>query len=495
MKFDIKNKLNKWLQDSSTFAAGQIADNVSRNAQTGTDASIYGMDLLQAKGERLAKVGWEQGKGNLFEYIEQAKFMRNWANAGHGVLDHAPATDTPAAAGGFGEHTAPDDFRIVQNGVVHAFGQAKVNNDPHQTAVNFVNPKYFGMERITTSDTYDNVKLSLEQMRDKGEISQHAYHDAITHLRHGLTDDHTGITTGGTTRSELELFHGSDGKIDVDAVHAYAHGFELDQYGVEIANRTVNGVFAGAVMRSIITGTQNLFAVYKDEKTLAQALVEIGCAATHGAKRGAEVGVVASVIRVAGANAGVSLLSNGSAATVLAAGVVDGGSAIYAYGQGKISAADLQLALRDTLVKSSATIYFTKALATTVGVGGGVFLPIAIYSTASYVLLATRSIIKQEKLEAETYRRLTALAEQATLVIEDYRKQLHAEFTKLRVERRQAMDQFVKDFDDGLFKTCRYEDGMQALVNLADQMHYELQYKDFDEFAVAMHDKKEFVLK
>ena len=189
--------INKKIQDNNAvFISTQVTDLANRNLQAGTDITIKSMELFRLKGQKLANVGYEQAKGNLFEYIEASKFLRNNANAGNQVFDKYPVTDVPASQGGYGGHTAPDDFRFEQ-------AQAKVNNAPNNTANNFVNPKYNGMQKITTSDTVEAVKTALLDKLNKGEISKSQYNEAMNSIRSGLTDDRTGVSSGGTTTSEM----------------------------------------------------------------------------------------------------------------------------------------------------------------------------------------------------------------------------------------------------------------------------------------------------
>lgn len=483
------------LNDSSGFGASQIANSLSDSVQNGSDAARIGSDLLRAKGEKLANVGYEQGKGNLFEYIENAKFMRNYANAGNSSLQSIPVTDAPKSLGGLGEPHSPADFKIVYGDKLHQEAQAKVNNDVHDTAVNFTNSKYNGMQRITYSDSYDDVKEKLDNMFAKGEISKSAYNDCILNLRTGLTDDKTGITSGGTSKAEIEQFRDADGKINSEAVRKYADSFEYKQYGLEIASSSINGAFAGGIMAGIITGTQELFAVYKDEKKLLEAMENLKCSAKKGAIRGGGTGFLSSVIRIFGAKHTIPVISDASAATTIAASVIDCGASIYAYAKGEITALKLQEEIGDTAIKASATIYFTKAIGLTFGATSGVFLPIAIYSISSYVLLTTKAIMEQAKLNAKEYDRLAALHDESTALVKQYRQKLNEEFGRYRADKKNIMDNFIVNFDNGLFNTHNYNDAIDSIVKLSNQMHYSIKNHEFNDFCEAMNNKEEFVLR
>ena len=483
------------LKESGSFGAAHIANSMTESVQNGSDAARVGSDLLRAKGEKLANVGYEQGKGNLFEYIENAKFMRNYANAGNSSLQSIPVTDAPKSLGGLGEPHSPADFRIVYENRVHEEVQAKVNNNVHDTAVNFTNGKYAGMQRITYSDSYEDVKETLDNMLAKGELSKSAYNDCISNLRTGLTDDKTGITSGGTSKAEIEQFRDANGKINSEAVRRYANSFEYKQYGFEIASGSINGAVAGGIMAGIITGTQELFAVYKDEKKLSEAMENLKCAAKKGALRGGGTGFLSSVLRIFGTKHAIPVIADATAATTIAASVIDCGASIYAYAKGEINASKLQEEIKDTAIKASATIYFTKAIGLTLGSTGGVFLPIAIYSISSYVLLTTKAIMKQAKLNAQEYDRLASLHDESTALVKQYRQKLNEEFGRYRADKKNIMDNFIINFDNGLFSTHNYNDAIDSIVKLSNQMHYSIKNHEFNDFCDAMKNKEEFVLR
>ena len=128
-------------------AGAFVGNAASQNVQMGTDTAIDSMRELLYKAGKISKVGFEQSKGNLFEYIEAAKLQTNMANCGE-RFDRNPVTDLAAGRGGYGGHTAPDDFRMQRNGRIVGQGQAKYNNSAWRAAQNFVDPKYTDMQRI-----------------------------------------------------------------------------------------------------------------------------------------------------------------------------------------------------------------------------------------------------------------------------------------------------------------------------------------------------------
>lgn len=93
--------------------AGAFVGNAASRMYQGNRTAIDSMRELLYKAGKISKVGFEQSKGNLFEYIEAAKLQTNMANCGE-RFDRNPVTDLAAGRGGYGGHTAPDDFRIAE---------------------------------------------------------------------------------------------------------------------------------------------------------------------------------------------------------------------------------------------------------------------------------------------------------------------------------------------------------------------------------------------
>lgn len=151
-------------------AGAFVGNAASQNVQMGTDTAIDSMRELLYKAGKISKVGFEQSKGNLFEYIEAAKLQTNMANCGE-RFDRNPVTDLAAGRGGYGGHTAPDDFRMQRNGRIVGQGQAKYNNSAWRAAQNFVDPKYTDMQRIAPtilpkrSDWWSARQIRLSRWR------------------------------------------------------------------------------------------------------------------------------------------------------------------------------------------------------------------------------------------------------------------------------------------------------------------------------------------
>lgn len=487
----MRYKEEKELWGRAGVFAGSAA---SRNVQMGTDTAIDSMEELLYKAGRVSKVGFDQSKGNLFEYIEAAKLQTNMANQGH-HFDRNPVTDLGVDRGGYGGHTAPDDFRMQKDGRIVGRGQAKYNNSPWRAARNFVNPKYMGMQRIAPTDQMEAINSCLHQMLANGEISKAAYEDAVSDLmKHGLTDLSTGIASGGTTTAELQKLCGPDGKISQTAVRQYASHFEGRQLAREASTTAANMAVASGVTTAIISGTQNLFEVLQDKKKLNEALAEVKADTIQSTLRGSGTGVLSSALRYGGKKAAAPVLSDSTAATVMAAGLIDGGAALYSYAKGELSGRQLQNALVDTTVKSVSTVYFTKAAEVVLGAVNP-FVPMAVYTAAAYVVSCTRAIIQQAELNAAEYDRMTALLKESLRLEQEYHRQLNQFMEQYERRQKAKLDSLLDAFDHFADEDTSYERALYAILAYADQTGLALQHSDFGEFCAAMRSEDTFVLK
>ncbi len=473
-------------KDSMNHAGAQWGNYVSSHAQDGTEVLHKGMELFLKKANQIENVGYEQAKGNLFEYIETAKINRNLANKG--VNRHYEATDAKKAWGGLGEPHAPDDIRGFENGRVIARGQAKVNNNANATAGSdkgITNPKYEGMQRNVASDKYNEVIDALDQKYAKGEISQAAYEDARSNLRQALTDEKSGITSGGTSTSELREAWEEPEK--------YVRKLEMKQYAHEIGNTTVNMAASSMVITAAITATQNMFEVFQNRKKLDEALKDVGVEVAKSGVRGGATGFLSSLLRIGGSKVSIPVISDGCVATTIAGGMIDCGVAIYAYAQGEIEAEQLKEELQNTAVKSAATIYFVKATQAVVG-NVGPFVPMAVYTVASYIVTTTREIIKNAKLNAAEHNRVAALYEEAAAQMKAYREQLEIQMKNYVREEKEMLRGLIDTFEYNLETGENYDQAIYAIVNFSNRMGIALQHVKMDDFKKAMVKDDSFVL-
>ena len=476
-------------------AAGQISNELNKSSQDGTTAAMDGMSLFQYKAGKLHNVHFEQGKGFMLEYLENAKLERNLANAGYGLPEQHFVTDAPTSMRGIQNPHSPYDFKVNHTDGTYDLAQAKYNNSPAHAAHNFVNDKYYGMERVAPIDQMNDIKRELDGMLIRGQISQKAYNDAVANLQwKGLTDSSSGISSGGTTTIEIESLKGRDGKISPEKVSEYAQRFQNQQYIYEITDRSVKGAVSSGIIAGLVAGTKNLFEVYQDKKKLNQALKEIGVETGKATVRGGIMGFLSSLIRIGGETKQIPLLKDGSAATVMAGCILDCGIAIYEYTKGNITTEQLTEEMQNTVVKGTATIYFTKAASAALG-ATGVFLPIAVYTASSYAIMAMRDIIRHSKLAAAEYRRVTALYQESAQTIRKYRQYMETQMSQYKDEQRELLEGFIESFEYNAKDKLNYDRAITAMLCFANRTGIVLQHHDFKEFQAAMRNNGEFVLR
>ena len=317
--------------------SAQIANEVNRPLQNGSDQLSDGLALFLDKVNRTQKVGFEQSKGNMFEYIENLKLMRNLSNEGKELPKIQPITDLPKEYGGYGGHTDAADFRFMRNGERTQLTQAKVHSSPQLVVKDMQNPKYKGMKFLIPTDQLNATKEALKNAYKKDKISYTQYRLYLKRLEdNGLCDHKSGVSSGGTTNEELYSLRGNNNRVSVAKAEAFAKKLEQEQFYRELQGQVINGAIGGGLAYGIISMTTNLFEVYKDEKELKQALKDIGLATAKGTVTGAAKGFLATLLRRKGASA-LPALKNSNVATAIASAMVECGIAIHAYAKNEIT--------------------------------------------------------------------------------------------------------------------------------------------------------------
>lgn len=464
-----------------------LASFKAHNVQTGTDETIKSTGLLLDKAGRLKNVDFEQAKGNLFEYIEAAKLQTNLANETGAVFDRTPLTDID-------EPHAPDDFRFSQDGRITGRGQAKFNNSPHKSAVNFTNPKYSGMQRIAPSDKVPLIRDELEKMLRNGEISRVVYDDAVKSLYDGLTDPRTGISSGGTSSQEIYSLCGEDGKISTKAMKKYVRKFRYRQYGRELSTTTGYGAAYGAAAGGIVSGVRNIFAAFNDEKELDQAVKDTVIDAAKSGLRGGSVGALSAGIRIAGSANHIPVISDATASTALAGGLIEGGAAVYSYIKGEINESQLQDELTDTTIKSMASVFAMKGFEIALK-SVNPCLPVVVYMAASQVVMSAREIINNAKLNAEQHNRAAELLKESVSLMEDYRQKMNEYLTACEKRQRENFYAFLNGFSFDALTGIGYEETVSTIKNFADEKGMTLQHTSLKDYKRALMSGGKFILK
>lgn len=178
---------------------------------------------------------------------------------------------------------------------------------------------------------------------------------------------------------------------------------------------------------------------------------------------------------------------------MIAAGIIDSGVAIYEYARGEIDSTQLVEQLKDTAIKSTTTIYFTKAATAIFGVANP-FIPMAIYSVANYIVAATREIIRNAKLNAAEYDRLAKLNNEATELVKDFHNKLMEQMENFEQAQKEQMTKLLKTFDEAICSSDNCDAAIYAIIEYANATGIALQHTDLNDFSAAMISSDSFVL-
>ena len=483
---------SSFFKDVGKTAGAILGDQVSKNSHSATTEVVKGMNAFRNKAASpvVKNANYSTGRGFLFEYIETAKFNRDAAIKG--FTARAFTTD------GLGDPHAAADILIKDGGKTVKEIQAKFTDKAASAVFEQAGGqkghwgKYRGMDRLIRKDNsynsqgsmLDEVKKLAKQQADTGNIHSAEFQDVYEHA----TDEtwYKTASSGGTTQEELKYAFADPDK--------YATNFEKKQFRSDTVITARNMAASVAVTTGIVSGVTNCFAVLNDEKELSAAIQDVTKDVAKGAVRGGITGTLSSAIRHRGIKARNALLCDSTAATIMAGGIIDGGVALYAYAKGEIDGAGLVRQLTDTTVKSVSTIYFTKAVEAAIGTANP-FLPIAIYTVASYVVSATREIIKNAQLNEAEYERLAAIHQEAAKVVQDNHRQLLESISQYRENQQRIMTGFLDSFSYNMDTGENYEHALYAIVNFANQTGMALQHVDYTEFKEAMNSDEVFELK
>ena len=479
-------------KDSARKAGTFIGDAASQSARNATDRAVKGMEFFRDAAKKKHNVALEQAEGNLFEYIEAAKF--NVEAAKQGSRLNAVVTDS------VGRPHDPADIEILKDRTVVRKVQAKFSVSKNAAADSVFkqkHDKYAGMQRLIRKennyvDTATGKKTtllgkaqSLAQQRADGKgIYKEQYKDVAANLTDEL--HHGGISSGGTTVKEVKKAYKTPGK--------YAKSFEKRQVNNEMKTTATNMGAASMVTSGIVSGVTNMLSVFNNEKALSDALQDVGADVVESGARGGATGALSTALRYQGIKKGSALLSDSTAATVLAGGVIDGGVALYSYARGEINAEQLKDELVDTTAKAASTIYYTKAVTAIMGAAVNPLVPMAVYTTASYVVTCTREILRNAKLNEEEYKRLAAIAEESARATSEAQAELERLLSQCEERQRLMLSQFIDSFEYNIDTGENYDQSVMAIVNFANQAGFALEHVDFDDFSQAMVSRKTFRL-
>ena len=453
--------------DKIGFAAGQYGAAASSNYADATDEMVSGIDAFRQAAERLGAVGLHFRQGNLFEYIEAAKFNAEAALKEDALRAHVTAAE--------GDPTGAADILIKLNGEVVREVQAKSSDSSTALTGYLKDPKYDGMLKLVPEDKANTVRGYAERLAER-----HSERDLPTAAGHADTAknvtgrlEHGGVTSGGTNYQE-NIFAAENPQI-------YSVLQEMKSVACEAATAGMQAAAAGAVVGCAVSLIKSSIKYSKGEMSLKEAVVKSGEDALKAGGRGGSIGCMGAILRQGAREAGIKSLTKSNVATALAAGLISSGVSVYKYVKGEMSAEETAESIGQNGVSTMSSIYSGAAAGMVFGPAGAVVGSVVGYMVASNVFQACLAIHKNARLANEEKVRIVALCEAACDAMNAQRKEVEA-FVIERIEQRK--EEFVTSFRDidECLTTDNYVAINLALADFATLFGRKLLFNEFEEF-------------
>lgn len=450
-------------------AAGQVAGISGANAAHATDTMFSGMDALKEVAIRLERVELAKRQGNLYEYIEAAKFNADAAGKG------SPLRALVTAA--HGEPTAPDDLRIMEGAHVVQRVQAKSfavedQSDLARLTREISKSKYHDMQKVTNPENVEGVRaLAAKRAAMEGSLDQPEYADTVENLSGATSRD--GVSSGGTSVEEARRA-GTNPRL-------FAAELNAKQVAEEVATTAGQAAVAAAAMSASIATVREVIGVLQGRQSAGEAAQKVVKEGARGAVRGAAVGTVGSGIRIAASQGGVTLLAQPAVSMAVAAAAVEVGVAVYRFAKGEIRGDELAGEVARTTTSGVASLYLTASAKAALGAVPGGIVALGGYMAASYMYQACRAVIQQAKLAEAEADRLEALSRETIVVLRAEREAFERVFAeRLQAKRKEiggafgAIDRGLSGGDLALT--------VEGISQLAYAVHVDLHFQSFSEF-------------
>ena len=461
--------------DAAAFGGAAVGAQAALPEAAAADAMRGGMDQFRDAAERLLRVGVEQKKGNLFEYIEAAKF--NADSALKGVSAEAVVTAAE------GRPHDPVDIEIRDGLEVLRKVQAKASKSTQSETWRLSDPKYDGMDKLVPKDHAEIVRDKAQRLADRG-TSKTAPTESLQDTADNVTGElkARGATSGGTTLRETYTAS--------EHPRLYALQQELHAVGREAAVSGASAAAAGAVMGGVISAVRNGYAYANGDIGGAEAAKAVARDTGKAGLRAGAAGAAGAVIRHGASKAGIQALTKSNVATAIAAGLIEAGVTVYALAKGEISAEIAAERLGKTGCSTSSGIFVGAAAGAVFGPVGAVVGSIAGYILAATVYESCMAVFKEARLAEAEADRVVALCEEAARAMDQQRALFETQLEVYLGQRRVAFDGCFAAIDAALVADEPIK-AVGALSTLAAMCGRELQFERFEDFDAFMVDSTE----
>jgi len=458
-----KESEDRQLDSTVQYGVSQSGAFFSSSHAAASDAMRAGMDLLRTAAEQRNQIHIAIKQGNLFEYIESAKFNADAASKGSSLrADVTEAKGLPHAAA---------DIEIRDGDRLVSEVQAKSFSRPDLSMKQLSKPKYEGMGKLVPNGQEEEVGRLAHEASEKGDILAEHYKDTAENVTEELRAGE--VRSGGTTyRENIEAARNPQW---------YAFKQEFGYVAREAGAAGLYAAAAGGIVTAGISGVKNALAAANGEKSIGEALIDTGKDAAVSAARGGGTGVSGTIIRCGAAKAGIETLAKSSVATAVAAGAIDVGLTVYSFAKGYISAEQAFERMGQTGTSTVSSIYAGAVVGLVFGPVGAFVGSVAGYLVASNVYNSCVSVLRHARLAEEESARIVAICEEACREMEAQRREFEAFIEKNLQDRQEQFTRCLAAIDSGLSSEAP-ELTTLALSDFAALFGRGLVYKSFPEF-------------
>ncbi|GAB4536983.1 MAG: hypothetical protein Tsb0014_25300 [Pleurocapsa sp.] len=444
----------------TTFIAGIYGTESAKLNANATDEMVKGMDLFREAAEKLGAVNPKIAQGNLFEYIEAAKF-----NADAGLKDSSLQAIVTAAEGK--PHAAADI--LIKNGDrIIGKVQAKSMNRVSNLTDSLSDAKYEGMQKLVPDGNASQVR---ELAQKRSQYNTDKYADTAKNVTDKLKCN--DIQSEGTSYQE-NLWAAENPEL-------YAALTEGRYVAKEALATGTNAAIAGFVISGAISGVKNTIALSKGDISFEQALSNTVKDGGKSALRSGVTGTTGTVIRYGATKLGIKALSKSNVAVTVAAGIIDIGASVYSFTRGEITSEELIEKIGQTGTCTTYSLYVGAAGGAILGPVGAVVGSMAGYLIAASIYQSATAIFKDAHLAEAEAKRVIAICDVACQIM----KQQRAEFNRLfEISFKSLCAEFDACFTvmDAALASNNYEIATQSLSDLASVFGKKLKFLTFEEF-------------
>ncbi|NER37142.1 MAG: hypothetical protein F6J93_24765 [Oscillatoria sp. SIO1A7] len=457
------------LNSASNIGAASLGAASARTSAAATDALMDGMDSFRVAAAKLGAVDPKISQGNLFEYIEAAKFNADAAQKGSSLEAVVTAER--------GQPHAAADILIREKNRVVGEVQAKSGSKAVNLSDSLAREKYRGMQKLVPDRKAESVRELSRKRAGLGGAKAEDYADTAKNVSDQLRS--RNVSSGGTSYEEA-LWAAKNPEL-------YATIAEAKYLAKEAAATGANAAVAGFVVAGAIAAAKNGIDFLQNRTTAERAIAETAKDAAGSAMRGGATGAASALLRYGFTKIGAKVLLESNAPVAVAAGIIDIGASVYSFATGELAAEELIEIAGQTGTCTAYSLYAGTA-------GGAVFGPVgaAIGSVAGYLLAAglyqsAAAIFKEARLTEEQAKKVIAILGASREAMADRR----VEFERVFEERFNiAKFEFfsVLDAIDVAIGSGCPESAARALGDFATLSKQKLPFATFEEFDDFMND-------